>query len=69
MQRWKPCQARLHPGEKLFAYLDDVWLVSQLERVGQVHNVAEHELDPRQDPSAQREDSCLEPVREETSQL
>ena len=46
MQRWKPCQARLHPGEKLFAYLDDVWLVSQPERVGQVHNVAEHELDP-----------------------
>ena len=37
-------QARLHPGEKLFAHLDDVWLVSQPERVGQVHNVAEHEL-------------------------
>ena len=37
-------EARLHPGEKLFAYLDDVWLVSQPERVGEVHIVAEHEL-------------------------
>ena len=36
--------ARLHLGEKLFAYLDDVWLVSQPERVGEVHIVAEHEL-------------------------
>ena len=37
-------QGRLHPGEKLFANLDDVWLVSQPERVGEVHTVPEHEL-------------------------
>ena len=35
---------RLHPGEKLFAHLDVVWLVSQPERVDEVHIVAEHEL-------------------------
>ena len=58
--------ARLHPGGKLFAYLDDVWLVSQPERVGEVHIVAEHELWTQ---VHRREDSCLEPVREETSQL
>ena len=37
-------QGRLHPGEKLFAYLDDVWLVSQPERVGEVYTVAEREF-------------------------
>ena len=48
----------MQASEKLFAHLDDVWLVSQPERVGQVHNdVAEHELWTHQDPSAQREDS------------
>ena len=58
MQRW------LHLGEWLFASLDDVWLVSQPE---EVHIVAEHELWTH--ATIQGEDSRLEPLREETSQL
>ena len=33
---------RVH--ERLFAYLDDIWLVSKQDRVGDLHNSAEREL-------------------------
>ena len=29
---------RLRPGERLFAYLDDIWFVTKLGRVGDVHS-------------------------------
>ena len=35
---------RLRPGERLFAFLDDIWFVTKPERVGDVHNLAEREL-------------------------
>ena len=35
---------RLRPGERLFAYLDDIWFVTKPERVGEVHSLAERDL-------------------------
>ena len=35
---------RLRPGERLFAFLDDIWFVTKPERVGDVHSLAECEL-------------------------
>ena len=37
-------QRGLNPDEKLFAFLDDLYLVSNLERVGVLHNLAQREL-------------------------
>ena len=37
-------QRGLNPDEKLFAFLDDLCLVSKLEKVGVLHNLAHREL-------------------------
>ena len=37
-------QRGLNPDEKLLAFLDDLYLVSLPERVGAMHNLAQHEL-------------------------
>ena len=37
-------RARLHEGERLFAFLDDVYVTTTPNRVGAVHNILQHEL-------------------------
>ena len=37
-------RARLLPGERLFAFLDDVYVVTTPDRVGFVHNILQEEL-------------------------
>ena len=37
-------QARLLEGEKLFAYLDDMYIICQPDRVADVHAILEEEL-------------------------
>ena len=59
-------QREMKPNEKLFAFLDDLYLVSKPDRVGALHNLAHAGVvDSLSDPCSRQQNSRVESRRKQ----
>ena len=60
---------QLRAGERLFAFHDDIYMVTMPERVGAVYSVVEEQLCPCQNQDSRRQDQGVEPSWREAPNL